>query len=245
MTALLELKQKMKTFYGEHDTLLLSIFKFILAFVLFQGINSSLGFLEKIDNIFVVLILSIICAVLPANAMTVIACLMIIAHCYAVGIETAGFAVLLMLLLMILFLRFTSKDNLALVLTPVAFSLKIPAAVPIGSGLLRGPSCTVPSCCGVILYFFMHTVKERSAILQGKETEMVQKFQMLLDALMKNQEMWLNIAAFVVVIMTVYLISRCSLIIPGVWQMQWEQLSILLSWCWAVCSSVSMLIWEM
>ena len=210
MTTLLEMKQKIKTFYGEHDTWLLPLLKFLLAFLVFQSINYTLGFLEALDNIFIVLILSIICAVLPLNGMAILGCIMIIAHCYGVGVEVAAFSVLLLLLLMILFLRFTSRDNLALILTPTAFFLHMPAAVPVGSGLLRGPSCAVPSCCGVILYYFMNTVSERSTVLQGKETESVQKLQILLDALINNQEMWLNILAFVVVLMVVYLISRTS-----------------------------------
>ena len=135
---------------------------------------------------------------------------MIVAHCYGVGVEVAAFSVLLLLLLMILFLRFTSRDNLALILTPAAFSLHMPAAVPVGAGLLRGPSCAVPACCGVVLYYFMEVVSDRSTVLQGKETESVQKLQILLDALINNQEMWLNILAFVVVLMVVYLISRTS-----------------------------------
>lgn len=210
MTVLLELKQKMKSFYSEHDMLLLSLFKFLLAVLLFQGINTSLGFMKLLDSIFVVLILAIICAVLPINAMTLVGCVMIIAHCYAIGVEVAGFAGLLILLLLMLFLRFTSQENLALVLTPVAFTFKIPVAVPIGSGLLRGPACAIPACCGVILYTFMQEVKEKSAVLQGKETEAIQKLQLLLDGLMKNQEMWITIVAFIIVLMAVYLISRCS-----------------------------------
>ena len=200
MTTLLEMKQKIKNFYGEHDTWLLPLLKFLLAFLVFQSINSTLGFLEALDNIFIVLILSIICAVLPLNGMAVLGCIMIVAHCYGVGVEVAAFSVLLLLLLMILFLRFTSRDNLALILTPAAFSLHMPAAVPVGAGLLRGPSCAVPACCGVILYYFMEVVSDRSTVLQGKETESVQKLQILLDALINNQEMWLNILAFVVVI---------------------------------------------
>ena len=43
MTALLELKQKIKEFYSEHDVLLLSVGKFLLAFLLFQGIFSIMG----------------------------------------------------------------------------------------------------------------------------------------------------------------------------------------------------------
>lgn len=111
MTALLELKQKIKEFYSEHDVLLLSVGKFLLAFLLFQGINSSMGMMEKIDNIFVVLILAIVCAILPVNTMAVIGCLLIVAHCYAVGIEVAGFALVFLILLIILFLRFTAQDN--------------------------------------------------------------------------------------------------------------------------------------
>ena len=210
MTTLLEMKQKIKNFYGEHDTWLLPLLKFLLAFLVFQTINSTLGFLEALDNIFIVLILSIICAVLPLNWMAVLGCIMIVAHCYGVGVEVAAFSVLLLLLLMILFLRFTSRDNLALILTPAAFSLHMPAAVPVGAGLLRGPSCAVPACCGVVLYYFMEVVSDRSTVLQGKETESVQKLQILLDALINNQEMWLNILAFVVVLMVVYLISRTS-----------------------------------
>ena len=210
MTTLLEMKQKIKNFYGEHDSWLLPLLKFLLAFLVFQSINSTLGFLEALDNIFIVLILSIICAVLPLNGMAVLGCIMIVAHCYGVGVEVAAFSVLLLLLLMILFLRFTSQDNLALILTPAAFSFHMPAAIPVGSGLLRGPSCAVPACCGVILYYFMEAVSDRSTVLQGKETESVQKLQILLDALINNQEMWLNILAFVVVLMVVYLISRNS-----------------------------------
>ena len=128
MTTLLETKQKIKNFYGEHETWILPLLKFLLAFVVFQGINSTLGFLEALDNIFITLILSLICAVLPLNGMTILGCIMIIAHCYGIGVEVAAFSALLLLLLMILFLRFTSKDNVALILTPAAFTLHMPAA---------------------------------------------------------------------------------------------------------------------
>ena len=56
----------------------------------------------------------------------------------------------------------------------------------------------------------MKVVKEKSTVLQGKETKLVQKLQILLDGIMKNQKMWLTILTFVVVVMVVYMISRCS-----------------------------------
>lgn len=210
MTVLLELKQKLKIFYEKNDNWIEPVLKFLLAFVLFSGINSSLGFMEKLDNIFLVLILSIICAVLPLNVMAVVGCFLIIAHCYAVGVEVAGFAILLLVILMLLFLRFSSANNVALVLTPGAFAFHIPAAVPVCGGLLGGYICAVPSCCGVILYFFMQVVKDKSTVLQGKETQVVQKLHILLDAMVKNREMWLYVLAFLTVTILVALISKCS-----------------------------------
>ena len=44
MTALLILKQKIKEFYGEHDTWILPILKFILAFGLFKGIKAEFSY---------------------------------------------------------------------------------------------------------------------------------------------------------------------------------------------------------
>lgn len=210
MTKLLLWKQKVKEFYGEHDFWIMPLFKFLLAFVVFSQINGLLGFMRQIDNIFVVLILSLICAVFSINVMTILACLLILGHCYAVGIETAGFAAVLLVLLMILFLRFTSEDNVALILTPISFTLHIPAAVPVGCGILRRASSAVPSGCGVILYFFMKLVKDRATVLQGNETEPLQKLQLLLDGVLKNEEMWLTVVVFAAVVVIVSVISRAS-----------------------------------
>ena len=116
MTVLLELKQKIKAFYSEHDMLVLSLLKFLLGFLLFQGINTSLGFMKPLNNIFVVLILAIICAVLPINAMTVIGCIMIIVHTVMpLELKWQDFAGLFNFIITHVILRFTSQDNLALV----------------------------------------------------------------------------------------------------------------------------------
>ena len=163
MTKLLLWKQKVKEFYGEHDFWITPLFKFLLAFVVFSQINGLLGFMRQIDNIFVVLILSLICAMFSINVMTILACLLILGHCYAVGIETAGFAAVLLILLMILFLRFTSEDNVALILTPISFTLHIPAAVPVGWSIKRS---TIRMWGNII--FLYETGKRQSNGTSGK-----------------------------------------------------------------------------
>ena len=69
MTALLEFKQKLKGIYAQYEVYLLPLFKFVLALVYFIWINSNMGYMKALDNIFVVLILSLICSILPTGMM--------------------------------------------------------------------------------------------------------------------------------------------------------------------------------
>ena len=139
MTVLIELKEKLKEFYGSCSGIVLPIVKFLLALAVFRGINSNLGYLKMLNSMYVVLILSLICAILPLNGMVFLAMLVIIGHCFALHMVIAGLAALVLLVLWFLYLRFVPKDAPALLLTPLAFWLHVPSAVPVAYGLAGTP----------------------------------------------------------------------------------------------------------
>ena len=89
MTVLIELKEKLKEFYGSCSGIVLPIVKFLLALAVFRGINSNLGYLKMLNSMYVVLILSLICAILPLNGMVFLAMLVIIGHCFALHMVIA------------------------------------------------------------------------------------------------------------------------------------------------------------
>ena len=91
MTALLELKQKIKGIYGQYEMYILPVLKFVLALVYFLWVNSNMGYMSQLNNVFVILILALICSILPSSAMMYIGFILILAHSYALGIEVAGF----------------------------------------------------------------------------------------------------------------------------------------------------------
>ena len=61
MTALLELKQKIKGIYGQYEMYILPVLKFVLALVYFLWVNSNMGYMSQLNNVFVILILALIC----------------------------------------------------------------------------------------------------------------------------------------------------------------------------------------
>ena len=205
MTALLEIKQNIKRFYGEYEVYILPVLKFALAFVYFLWINSNMGYMKQLDNIFVILVLALVCAILPVSVMMFIGFAMMIGHCYAVGPEVAGF-----MLVLILFLRFSGSQNLTLILTPLSFGFSVPTLLPLGAGLLGSAVSALPAGCGVVIYYFIRFVHAQSAALSDQGTEIAEKLKLLSDGLVQNWAMWITVIAFVVVVLLVNLLRTRS-----------------------------------
>ena len=194
--ALLELKGKLKILYASYGSYLLVLFKFLLAFLVFEEINRLLPYVEGLDQIFVVLLASLICSIMPWNLMVFL-----------------GMGLALIVIMVILYLRFTPQDALVLLLTPVAFSFGVPCLIPIGYGLTRTPSSAISAGFGVILYYFMELVSDNASVLTGADKEeKIQNLQFLSDGLMKNQEMMVTIIAFVTVLVIVYVVRRLEVL---------------------------------
>ena len=134
-----------------------------------------------LDSMYVVLILSLICAILPLNGMVFLAMLVIIGHCFALHMVIAGLAALVLLVLWFLYLRFVPKDAPALLLTPLAFWLHVPSAVPVAYGLAGTPLSAFSAVCGVVVYYMCDMIHGKmEPLLHAAEapeiTAVVQEF---------------------------------------------------------------------
>ncbi len=210
MTALLELKQKIKGVYGQYEMYILPVLKFVLAMVYFSWINSNMGYMSQLNNIFLVLILALICSILPSAAMMYVGFVLILGHSYALGIEVAAFVLVIILLMLIFFLRFSGSQNITFVFTPLSFAFSIPALLPIGSGLLESSLSAIPAGCGVVMYYFIRFLRSQSSILVNPDLEMSDKLQIMADGLVQNWGMWITVVAFIAVILLVHLIRTRS-----------------------------------
>ncbi|MBS6706284.1 MAG: hypothetical protein KH281_07660 [Lachnospiraceae bacterium] len=207
MTMFLELKEKLKAIYAEYGTYILPAAKFLLALAVFLNINHTLDYVPALGSIFVVLILSLICAIIPLNGTVFFAMVLILLQCTGVHILAAAFGAVLFLTLWVLYLRFASGEALALVLTPLAFALNIPAAVPIAFGLVSGPVSALSMACGLIVYYFMNLIQKRIAVLAaGEDLNMLDLVTALAEGIFQNEELLVAVICCTVTLLVVYLI---------------------------------------
>lgn len=212
MTALLELRDKLKIIYSKNEVFILPVVKFLLAFIVLLVINGQMGYMTRIDNIGIALVAALACSFLPVGSIAAFAMLFSLLHMYALSLEVAIVGVFVYLLLFLLFFRFGSKDALVVVLTPLLCFMKVPYIMPLAMGLLGTPASAVSVGCGVVVYYLLQVVIVNAGTINTMgSAEALAKLRLILDGLMDNKAMLVMVIAFAITVVVVYIVRRMSL----------------------------------
>lgn len=212
MSTLLETKEYMKKFYAKNEVYLAPLFKFILSLIIFLLINAKIGYMERIDNFVVVLVVALFCSFMPLQITAVLAALFVLLHFYALAPECAIVAAALFLLVFLLYIRFVPKEVIVILITPVFFLLKIPYVIPIALGLLGTPVSIISVSAGVIISYLIEYTEMNAKTISAMDTETaITKLRFMVDGLLSNKAMLITVIAFAATLLVVYLLRRRSM----------------------------------
>ncbi len=211
MTNLLVLREYLKGIYGKYEIYITPVEKLLLSFITLMMINKKLGYMSRLNDISIVLIAALLCSFLPMNFMIFTAALFILLHLYTFSLECAIVVLALFLVMFLLYFRFSSRDTVLVLLTPVCCTLHIPFLMPLAAGLTGTPASAVSVGCGVAVYCVMQYVSDSVAALNSMDDESaMQKYRYVVDGLVNNKTMLVMIVAFAVTVLLVWLIRRLS-----------------------------------
>ena len=211
MKQLLVIKQYIARFYTRFEAYIVPALKFLAMLITLLFINGNVGFMTKLKNPAIVLILALLCSFMPVNVIVLLAGLVVIVHVYSLSLSCAVILLFIFIIMYALYFRFTPKDALAVLLTPVAFIMHIPYAIPLAMGFVGTPLSAISVGCGTAVYYMLEYLKEHEEALSSaaSDTESaLSNFKTIIDGFLKNETMILMIIAFAVTIVIVYLIRR-------------------------------------
>lgn len=212
MAVLLELKENFKRFYNKYDIYIVPVAKFIAALVSFLMLNATIGYMDKLNSPIIAVLVSVICAFLPNGFTIVMLSIFMIAHLYAISVEFALIALCVVLLMYLLYFRFTPKLGYLLILTVIMCSFKIPYVIPVAVGLCSSFLAAIPVSFGVIIYYIINTASAYEAAVTNKSlTESMLQVSYLIESLVKDKQMIVLIAALAVTVIVVYIIRRLKI----------------------------------
>ena len=212
MAVLLELKENFKRFYNKYDIYIVPVAKFIAALVSFLMLNASIGYMDKLNSPIIAVLVSVICVFLPNGFTIVMLSIFMIAHLYAISVEFALIALCVVLLMYLLYFRFTPKLGYLLILTVIMCGFKIPYVIPVAVGLCSSFLAAIPVSFGVIIYYIINTASAYEAAVTNKSlTESMLQVSYLIESLVKDKQMIVLIAALAVTVIVVYIIRRLKI----------------------------------
>lgn len=163
MATLLELKQILKSYYVKFEFYIMLVWKFFLTLITLNVINSKIGCQEALTSPLIVLMCSLLCAILPQTFIIILSSLFIMAHLWALSMETAVIALAVFMVMYLLYYRFSPNDSTVLILTALCFSLHIPYVMPLAVGLLGSAHAVVSVIFGVVVYYYLNIPSSRRA----------------------------------------------------------------------------------
>lgn len=212
MRSLLEIRDKLIRVYNKIEFIALPILKFMLAFTALSIVSGKMGYMYQLDNLGLVLILSLMCSFLPNGFIIFFAVVLSVAHIYALSMEVAIVALAVYLILFLVFFRFCSGHSTVLLFTTILAAMNIPYVIPIAVGLLSTPNAIFAVICGLIGYQMLNTVVENALVIHAMgEEEVTAKIRLIVDNLLGNKGLLVMMIAFAFTIIVVYLVRRLSI----------------------------------
>lgn len=213
MMGLLVFKEKLKNFYAEHEGYLNPVLKFVAVFTAMVLIKFNIGYMEAINMWPVILVIAILFAFAPWGVITVGLSAVIVINIFSLSAELAVMLLISMLIMLMLFFRFTPKEGILLVIIPMAFFLKIPYVVPIAVGLLCTPVSMISVAFGTIIYFMLKVISDNAVAINNisGESTSAASINSIINIIGNNKEMALTVAAFVITVLVVYIIKSASI----------------------------------
>lgn len=212
MSTLLVWKEQLQKLYAKYSTYIMKALQFILGLCVFGLINSNIGFMKAASSILCTVGLSVVCAFLPLVVMVIAATVLVLVHFYALSMPIALVSLILFLIMYIFYFRFTPKKAWLVLLTPIAFALKVPFVIPVAFGLLGTPICVFPAAFGTITYYMIDFVKRSSSAYKGGDAKgIVEGLMAFTKQSLTNKEMWVMVLAVVVIILVVYAVKTRSI----------------------------------
>ena len=209
MAFLLELKDRFNKFYNKYDSYFIPAVKFVVALVAFIILNVSIGDNSKLGNPIFAFVAAILCAFIPNGGTILLLSLFMLVHLYSISAEFALIALGVIIIMYLLYFRFTPKSGYILIITAILCMLKMPYLAIVTIGLCSSWLACIPVSFGVVVYYIIKTASQyESAIADASLSDSVEQISYLSSSLFGDKGMVTLLVAFIVTIIVVYCIRR-------------------------------------
>ena len=211
MTQLLVIKDKCREIFRKYDKIIMILFKFILALIVFSILAKEIGYDERLTKKSITLLLSAVCAFTPGAVMVFLAMALSLAQIYAASKILAALFLVIIAILYFLFARFSPRYAWVIVAIPVLHKLHLAYAVPMILGMIGSPVASFAVIVGVVVCFLISLIKEAATMAAGTAIaadDILALYTYVVKSFIGNKKMIAMAAVFIAVLFITYIIRK-------------------------------------
>ena len=217
MRNLVAVRAKLRRIFAAADPYLVMGMKAVTALIVLLSVNAAFPYRAVLSRGLIVAAVSLLCSILPWTYITVFGMLFLLGQLSAMSMEACVFVLVIAVALAVLSYLTLPGCGILWALLPVLLSWKIPAAAVLLAGLFGGITAFISVGSGTVLYFILKLIKDNAAVLTGAETAaasgaevktLVQRLLLLVEGVLKNEELIIVLIVFSLTALLVHLISR-------------------------------------
>lgn len=211
MNKLIELRNKIESFYLKHERIAGFVIRLVIAFICFIVMRDIISFNSILSSIWIIILLSIICGFVPFKFMPLVILAYTVAQVFTLSIAL-GITILIVLAVMyLLFYRFAPQYGAILILLPMMFWMKLPLLL-VALLATIGPSISVITVIfGTLFFYLMHFLNANAATFASTTgTLEFTKVELLVEGVFENKEFLYVLAVLFVVFMIIHFLKRIN-----------------------------------
>lgn len=210
MRFLINLRNRIEGFVKKHIRVSSYIIKLVMVFAALFILSSNVGFNATLSSLWFVIILSFVCAFIPLRFLLFIILGYTVIQMYTLSAGVAGITAIILLLMYMIYFRFSGNYAFIIVLLPVMFILNIPAVVPLLIAVIAPLDSLISIVFGTIIYFMIHYVNINTTVFNDMANTELQKASLLLEGTFTNNVFLYTLIIMIIVFVVVFLVKRVN-----------------------------------
>lgn len=210
-TAIYVWRERLTGVFRRYEYVITLAAKFVLALLVLLLMNAHAGYDTRIANPLLSVIIALVCSLIPMGYVSAILAVVYVLELYALSLEAMFAGAVLVILIFLLYFRFSPKNSVMLLLVPVAYACNLHYALAIIAGLLFGPVAAVPVALGLIVTRFTLFLEANQSALVDTATlsaRSVENFRTILDGILQDRSMWVMVLAAAATTIVVWLVRK-------------------------------------
>ncbi len=210
MNVFINIRDGIRRYVLSKEMLFLKIWHGLVALVGLLAINNNFGYNKTISQIWVSIIIAIICAFFPVSGIAVILSIVLLVNLVALSTSVAAVALGLLVIGYLVCAYFRSKNTYNMVTVPICYAFNAPYAMALGAGLLSNINELCSIICGSITAYYLHVIKNNAAAILD-ETSDVSVIALFKEQILQSRMFYFFLVAMIAMFLVVYFLRSASI----------------------------------